>query len=62
MFRFIESRHGYDVYQANYNGRHYVIQFNPRLNRIEQMRPAVDGGSGIVSHLFQSYLSSLPEE
>ncbi|SDH51635.1 hypothetical protein SAMN05192534_106158 [Alteribacillus persepolensis] len=57
MFQFIESRHGFDMYLASYNGENYVIQYEPSSDTIRQMRPYTESSS-TVSRLFQSYISS----
>ncbi|WP_185819710.1 hypothetical protein [Salibacterium salarium] len=52
MFRFMESRHGFDMYVTSYNGEQYTIQYDPELERIEQMRPI----NYTLSTLFHSFM------
>ncbi len=56
LFQFIESRHGFDMYLASYNGEQYVIQYEPSSKKINQLRPYTESSS-MVSRLFESYIS-----
>ncbi|RSL34574.1 hypothetical protein D7Z54_05385 [Salibacterium salarium] len=58
MFRYMESRHGFDMYVSSYNGELYTIQYNPELERIEQMRPI----NYTLSHLFHSFIEEKNNE
>ncbi|WP_018923881.1 hypothetical protein [Salsuginibacillus kocurii] len=58
MFRKVETRHDYDIYETTYVDRIYTIIYNPTRNRIEQIRPLSDGSTDTVVRLFNKFIEN----